>query len=146
MAAEYPLLDEPRSALPDGRQLRWCCHPARGLALSASALVRLLLQSGSFAFSDIGRHQRGPVFDPVVRFMNEFREESGSPAERIFMSCGMYESLIYENRSLVPLLQAQGRGSALRGSARRAQLGKLARPASQRTVLAVSRARWMVYE
>ena len=24
----------------------------------------LLLQSGSFAFSDIGRHQRGPVFDP----------------------------------------------------------------------------------
>ena len=44
----------------------------------------LLLQSGSFAFSELGRHQRGPVFDPVVRFMNEFREHSGRPAERIF--------------------------------------------------------------
>jgi enterochelin esterase family protein len=68
----------------------------------------LLLQSGSFAFSDIGRHRRGPVFDPVVRFMNEFREHPGRPADRIFMSCGMYESLIYENRSLVPHLQAKG--------------------------------------
>lgn len=69
---------------------------------------RLLLQSGSFAFSDIGRHQRGPVFDPVAKFVNEFREQPGNPAERIYMSCGIYESLIYENRSLVPRLQAQG--------------------------------------
>ena len=68
----------------------------------------LLLQSGSYAFSDIGRHQRGPAFDPVVKFMNAFREEPGLPAERIYMSCGIYESLIYENRSLVPGLQAQG--------------------------------------
>lgn len=67
----------------------------------------LLLQSGSFAFSDLGRHQRGPVFDPVVEFMNEFRQAPGQPAEKIYMSCGMYESLIYENRSLVPLLQQQ---------------------------------------
>ncbi len=69
---------------------------------------KLLLQSGSYAFSDLGRHHRGPVFDPVVRFMNEFREAPGSPAERIYMSCGIYESLIYENRSLVPRLQQQG--------------------------------------
>jgi len=69
---------------------------------------RLLLQSGSFAFSDIGRHERGPVFDPVVRFMNEFREQPGLPAEKMYMSCGIYESLIYENRSLLPKLQKQG--------------------------------------
>jgi enterochelin esterase family protein len=69
---------------------------------------RLLLQSGSFAFSDIGHHRRGPVFDPVARFVNEFRENPGLPAERIFVSCGIYESLIYENRSLVPLLQSTG--------------------------------------
>ncbi len=68
----------------------------------------LLLQSGSFAFSDLGTHQRGPVFDPVARFMNEFRENPGQPSENIYMSCGIYESLIYENRSLVPWLQAQG--------------------------------------
>ncbi len=69
---------------------------------------RLLLQSGSFAFSDIGPSRRGPVFDPVVRFVNEFRASSGLPTERIYMSCGIYESLIYENRSLLPLLRAQG--------------------------------------
>ena len=69
---------------------------------------RLLLQSGSFAFSDIGTHRRGPVFDPVAAFVNEFREEPGRPAERVFCSCGIYESLIYENRSLYPLLQSTG--------------------------------------
>jgi enterochelin esterase family protein len=69
---------------------------------------RLLLQSGSFAFTDIGRHKRGPEFDPVVEFVNAFRDNPGKPTERIFVSCGMYESLIYENRSLVPLLQTTG--------------------------------------
>jgi enterochelin esterase family protein len=69
---------------------------------------RLLLQSGSFAFSDIGHHRRGAVFDPVVRFVNEFRAAPGQPAERMYLSCGIYESLIYENRSIVPLLNGQG--------------------------------------
>ena len=69
---------------------------------------RLLLQSGSFAFTDIGRHRRGPTFDPVVKFMNAFREAPGRPSEKVFMSCGTYESLIYENRSLVPVLQSTG--------------------------------------
>jgi enterochelin esterase-like enzyme len=68
----------------------------------------LLLQSGSFVFTDIGEHGRGPAFDPVVKFMNEFRRDPGRPAEQVFVSCGMYESLIYYNRSLVPLLQATG--------------------------------------
>jgi len=69
---------------------------------------QLLLQSGSFAFTDIGDHDRGPVFDPVVAFVNAFREAPGRPAERMFVSCGTYESLIYYNRSLVPLFQATG--------------------------------------
>lgn len=69
---------------------------------------RLLLQSGSFAFSDIGAHRRGAVFDPVVRFVNEFRKQPGVPTERIYMSCGIYESLIYENRSMLPLLRERG--------------------------------------
>ena len=68
----------------------------------------LLLQSGSFAFSDLGQHQKGPIFDPVVRFVNEYRKKPFALAEKIYLSCGIYESLIYENRSLVPLLQAQG--------------------------------------
>ncbi|MEZ5458138.1 MAG: alpha/beta hydrolase-fold protein [Steroidobacteraceae bacterium] len=69
---------------------------------------RLLLQSGSFAFSDIGEHRRGPLFDPVARFVNTLRADAGRPAERIYMSCGVYESLIYENRSLLPLLRDRG--------------------------------------
>ncbi len=69
---------------------------------------QLLLQSGSFAFTDIGEHRRGETFDPVVEFMNAFREDPGRPSDKVFMSCGTYESLIYENRSLVPLLQATG--------------------------------------
>ena len=69
---------------------------------------RLLLQSGSFAFTDIGDHDRGPLFDPVVEFVNAFRERPGKPSNRVFVSCGTFERLIYENRSLVPLLQSTG--------------------------------------
>jgi enterochelin esterase-like enzyme len=69
---------------------------------------RLVLQSGSFAFSDIGHHRRPPTFDPVARFVNEFRRRPGMPAERMYLCCGIYESLIYENRSLAPLLRQHG--------------------------------------
>ena len=69
---------------------------------------RLLLQSGSFAFSDIGQHQRGPAFDPIVEFMNAYREDPKSVSEKVFVSCGTYEANIYENRSLVPFLQKTG--------------------------------------
>jgi enterochelin esterase-like enzyme len=69
---------------------------------------RLLLQSGSFAFTDIGATHRGPAFEPVVGFVNAFRRSVGRPVEKAFLSCGVYESLIYENRSLVPLLKETG--------------------------------------
>ncbi len=70
---------------------------------------RLLLQSGSFAFTDIGRrNRRGPLFDKVVEFVNEYREKPTAVSERVFVSCGVYESLIYENRSLAPLLDSTG--------------------------------------
>ncbi len=107
LADAYPLVDAPEARCIMGASFG-------GVASLHAAWQypgtwgKLLLQSGSFAFSDIGRHSRGPVFDPVVRFMNEFRETPGCPAERIYMSCGIYESLIYENRSLVPRLQQQG--------------------------------------
>ncbi len=68
----------------------------------------MLVQSGSFAFTDIGEHSRSPVFDPVVKFMNEFRKEPGNPVQRAYVSCGVYESLIYENRSLVPFFRKIG--------------------------------------
>ena len=107
MSMSYPLIDEPASRALMGASFG-------GVAALHAAwrypqlYGRLVLQSGSYAFSDIGRHQRGPVFDPVARFMNEFRENPGIPAKRIYMSCGIYESLIYENRSLLPKLQQPG--------------------------------------
>jgi enterochelin esterase-like enzyme len=69
---------------------------------------RVLLQSGSFAFSDIGTSERGPLFAPVEAMVNAFRDHPEAFSERVFVSCGRYESLIYENRSLVPVLQSTG--------------------------------------
>ncbi len=102
----------PLRAGPRGRGLLGASFGAVA-ALSAAwrhpgAFGNLLLQSGSFAFTDIGDHDRGPVFDPVVRFVNEFREKPGHPADQIYVSCGTYESLIYYNRSLLPVLQNTG--------------------------------------
>lgn len=69
---------------------------------------RLLLQSGSFAFTDIGEHGRGPLFDGIVEFVNGFRDAPTQISDRVYMSCGVHESLIYENRSLAPVLQSTG--------------------------------------
>ncbi|MGH7731286.1 MAG: alpha/beta hydrolase-fold protein [Candidatus Eiseniibacteriota bacterium] len=69
---------------------------------------RLLLLSGSFAFTDIGPSRWGPAFEPVVSFVNAFRQRPTRVSDRVFLSCGTYESLIYENRSMVPLLQSTG--------------------------------------
>jgi enterochelin esterase-like enzyme len=69
---------------------------------------KLMLQSGSFVFTDIGEHDAGPAFDPVVAWVNEFRKDPGKPAEQVFVSCGVYEGLIYYNRALLPLLQETG--------------------------------------
>jgi enterochelin esterase family protein len=107
LEAQYPLL-----AKPSGRCLMGASFGAVA-ALSTAwrhpmFFGRLLLQSGSFAFTDIGPQHRGPAFDPVVEFVNAFRNRPVKVAERVFVSCGVYESVIYENRSLVPLLQSTG--------------------------------------
>lgn len=101
----FPLRDEPAQRALLGASFgavaslhaAWC---------NPGVFGRLLLESGSFAFSDIGHHRRTSLFDPVARFVNDFRRSPGAPAQRIYLSCGIYESLIYENRSLVPLLTA----------------------------------------
>jgi enterochelin esterase-like enzyme len=108
LAARLPLLDRPQSR---------CLMGASFGAVAAFSTAwrhpghwgRLLLQSGSFAFTDIGkRNRRGPLFDRVVEFVNAYRAEPKAVSERVFLSCGVYESLIYENRSMVPLLAATG--------------------------------------
>lgn len=103
----YPLQPDPASRCLMGASFGGVASLATAWRYPG-AFSRLLLQSGSFAFTDIGRHHRGPVFDPVVEFVNAFRADPGRPAERVFLSCGVYESLIYENRSMMPLLRELG--------------------------------------
>lgn len=69
----------------------------------------LLVQSGSFVFTDIGHdHGGGPPFEPVVRFVNRYRAAPRRVADRMFVSCGVYEPLIVPNRSMVPVFEAAG--------------------------------------
>jgi enterochelin esterase family protein len=108
MAEQFPLLERPQA-----RGLMGASFGAIA-AFSAAATYpmfwgRLLVQSGSFAFTDIGKsNRRGPLFDHVVQFVNSYRASPVSVSERMFMSCGVYESLIYENRSMAPLLASTG--------------------------------------
>lgn len=69
----------------------------------------LLLQSGSFVFTDIGGdHGEGPAFDPVVKFINRYRQRPTKVADKMFVSCGVYEDLIVQNRSMVPVFSDTG--------------------------------------
>jgi enterochelin esterase-like enzyme len=87
-----------------------------GAVASLSTAVRspatygsLVLMSGSFVFTDIGAdHGGGPVFDPVVRFVNGYRARPEHVADRVFVSCGVYEPLIIRSRSMVPTFEAAG--------------------------------------
>jgi enterochelin esterase-like enzyme len=69
----------------------------------------LLSQSGSFVFTDIGHdHGGGPPFEPVVQFINRYRAAPRRVADRLFISCGVYEPLIVPNRSMVPVFEGAG--------------------------------------
>lgn len=104
----YPLVGR-----PSGRCLMGSSF---GAVAALSTAVRhpraygsLLLQSGSFVFTDIGEdHGGGPAFDPVVRFMNRYRARPTRPAERAFISCGVYEPLIVANRSMLRVFTETG--------------------------------------
>jgi enterochelin esterase-like enzyme len=104
----------PLAAKPSARCLMGSSF---GAVASLSAAVRapdvygsLILMSGSFVFTDIGAadHGGGEVFDPVVRFVNKYRARPKHIADRLFVSCGVYEPLIVQNRSIVPTFESAG--------------------------------------
>lgn len=103
----YPLISEPSARCIMGASFGGVASLSTAW-LYPGVFDSMLVQSGSFAFTDIGEHSRSPVFDPVVEFMNAFRKAPGQPVRQAFVSCGVYESLIYENRSLVPFLRRHG--------------------------------------
>ena len=69
----------------------------------------LVLMSGSFVSAGPGTdHGGGAVFDPVVKFVNRYRERPRRVADRLFVSCGLYEPLIIPNRGIVPVFESAG--------------------------------------
>lgn len=69
---------------------------------------RLLVQSGSLVFTDVGHHGRSPLWDPVVDFVNALRLDPARLDARVFLSCGTFESLIAYNRALAPVFRKAG--------------------------------------
>jgi enterochelin esterase-like enzyme len=108
LETELPLVGKPSARCLMGSSF--------GAVASLSAAVRspatygsLILMSGSFVFTDIGTdHGGGEVFDPVVRFVNKYRARPTRVADRLFVSCGVYEPLIVRNRSMVPTFESAG--------------------------------------
>lgn len=69
----------------------------------------LLLQSGSFAGAGTGCWPRPePLWQPVKEFVRAYLATPKMVADRVYVSCGVYESLICENRGLVPVLRSSG--------------------------------------
>ena len=98
---------------PDARCLMGASFGAVA-SLSAAARYpgvygRLLLQSGSFVWSSNGcSSRRGAIWDPVKRFVDRYAAAPARVSDRVFVTCGVYESLICENRALVPALVRTG--------------------------------------
>jgi enterochelin esterase family protein len=108
LSAELPLDDRPGARCLMGSSF--------GAVASLATTYRypevygsLLVQSGSFVFTDIGNnHGGGPAFEPVVKFVNRYRAAPRRVADRMFVSCGVYEPLIIPNRSMVPVFEGAG--------------------------------------
>jgi len=105
---EFPL-----QSAPTGRCL---LGTSFGAVAALSTAVRfpgtygsLLLQSGSFLYSNPAVwHGEGSVFDPVVRFIDNYRAQPVLAAERAFISCGAYEDLVKANRAMLPIFRSTG--------------------------------------
>ena len=98
---------------PDGRTLMGSSFGGVAAVSTAARYPRtfgsLFIESASLVFTDIGDdHGGGPVFDPVVKFVNAYRARPRRIVERIFMTCGMYEPLIAPNRSMVSTFREAG--------------------------------------
>lgn len=69
----------------------------------------LLLQSGSFAGAGTGCWRRPePLWTPVKEFVGRYLAAPAAVVERVAITCGLFESLICENRGLAPVLEGSG--------------------------------------
>jgi enterochelin esterase-like enzyme len=108
LAAEFPLTRQ--------RSGRCLFGSSFGAVAALSTAYRfphsygsLVLLSGSFVFAPEGTdHGGGPAFDPVVKFVNHYRRRPRRVADRLYLSCGVYEPLIVRNRAMVPVFESTG--------------------------------------
>jgi enterochelin esterase family protein len=69
----------------------------------------LVLLSGSFVYTCNGEpHGGGSAFDPVVKFVNDYRKRPTKVADRAFVSCGAFEPLVVRQRPMLELLRSVG--------------------------------------
>jgi enterochelin esterase-like enzyme len=111
------LVPELETRYPLGRSSGRCLMGASfGAIASLATAVRypqafsaLLLQSGSFVYSDPAvNHGEGQSFVPVIAFVDSYRADPVRVADRCFISCGAYEDLIDANRGMLPVFQQTG--------------------------------------
>jgi len=101
----FPLRSEPAGRVLAGASF--------GAIAALTAAVRapgfyggLLLQSASFLYTVVGHeHPGGPVFDPVVRFVNAIRAQPQPVVEQIFLSYGAFEPSAQRNLAMVDVLR-----------------------------------------
>jgi len=98
---------------PEGRVLMGCSFGGVStLSTAASApgfFGRLLLQSGSFAGAGVGcRPRPEQLWRPVRQFVGDYLRDPQAVADRVVVTCGVFESLICENRAMVPVLEGTG--------------------------------------
>lgn len=69
---------------------------------------RLLLQSGSFAGAsdECIEPSDHDIWRPVYEFVRRFRRDPNKVADKVFMSCGVMEPMISENRAMHPILKS----------------------------------------
>jgi enterochelin esterase family protein len=67
----------------------------------------LVLQSGSFILDRGLLESRDPLFERVADLLELIREDAARLPLRIFMSCGVYEGLIEQNRAFARFLGEQ---------------------------------------
>ena len=112
VAHEIPAALEQRFALQESRSGRVLMGASFGAVASLHAAWRhptvyggLVLQSGSFARDESLHAWGASTFGSVAGFVSRFYAAPGRVADSIFMSCGIYESLIEDNRDLLPVLR-----------------------------------------
>ena len=69
----------------------------------------LVLLSGSFIFDRCLLRERGSLFTRIADFVDCLWKDPRDLPRRIFVSCGIYEGLIGQNRALVDFLRQRGR-------------------------------------